>query len=207
MSPPAGDSGAQRAVGLETLEFGQSAVFSNRVHEFEQLGYFRARAGRVPGTEKTPNPQGVVVVFEAFFEAGLRFPCHPFVVEVLKHFNVQLHQLTSNAIVALSKYVWAMTTYGGEPSIEVFVKHYCLHWQKKTMGGRVMQFGSCTFTPKTGKMGGEVYELVPCAKNRWGNWFKSWFYVDLGEIVPCVAQPAASAMVAHDIVAFPNFEV
>jgi hypothetical protein len=56
-------------------------------------------------------------------------------------------------------------------------------------------------------MGGEVYELVPCAKNRWGNWFKSWFYVDLGEIVPCVAQPAASAMVTHDIVAFPNFEV
>jgi hypothetical protein len=67
MSPPAGDSGAQRAVGLETLEFDRFAVFSNRVHEFDQLGYFRARARRVPGTEKTPNPQGEVVVFEAFF--------------------------------------------------------------------------------------------------------------------------------------------
>jgi hypothetical protein len=37
------------------------------------------------------------------------------------------------------------------------------------------------FTPKTGKTVGEVYELVPCAKNTWGSWFKSWFYVDHGE--------------------------
>ena len=58
MSPPAGDSGAQRAVGLETLEFGRSAVFSNRVHEFEQLGYFRARVGRVPGTEDSKPTRG-----------------------------------------------------------------------------------------------------------------------------------------------------
>ena len=76
------------------------------MHEFEQLDYFRARTGRVPGTEKTPNPRGEIIVFESFFEAGLCFPCHVFVVKVLEHFNAQLHQLTSNAIVALSKYVW-----------------------------------------------------------------------------------------------------
>jgi hypothetical protein len=72
----------------------------------------------------------------------------------------------ANAIVTLSKYVWAMTTYGGEPSIEVFAKYCCLHWHKKIVGGRVMQFGSCAFTPKTGKTGGKLYELVSCAKNR-----------------------------------------
>jgi hypothetical protein len=45
-----------------------------------------------------------------------------------------------------------------------FAKHYCLHWQKKKVGGKVVQFGSCTFTLKTGKTGGVVYELVPCER-------------------------------------------
>jgi hypothetical protein len=70
-------------------------------------------------------------VFEAFFEVGLRFPCHPFVAEVMKRFNVQLHQLTLNAIDALSKYVWVMTTYGRELLIEVFVKHYYLRGRRR----------------------------------------------------------------------------
>jgi hypothetical protein len=29
--------------------------------------------------------------------------------------------------VAQAKYVWALTSYGGHPSIEVFAKNYCLH--------------------------------------------------------------------------------
>jgi hypothetical protein len=47
--------------------------------------------------------------------------------EVLRRFEVQVHQLTPNAVVALAKYVWATTSYGGRPSVEVFAKHYCLH--------------------------------------------------------------------------------
>jgi hypothetical protein len=31
-----------------------------------------------------------------------------------------------------------------------------------------MQFGSCMFTPRTVKTSGEVVELVPCTKNKWG---------------------------------------
>lgn len=97
---------ALSVAGLETLEFGRSAVSTNHVHEFKRLGYFGAGIRHVLGTKKTPNPRGEIIVFESFFEAGLCFPCHVFVVKVLEHFNVQLHQLTSNAIVALSKYVW-----------------------------------------------------------------------------------------------------
>jgi hypothetical protein len=109
-------------------------------------------------------------VFEAFFAAGLRLPAHRFVGEVLRRFNVQIHQLTPNVVVALSKYVWATTSYGGQPSVEVFAKYYCLHWQKRMIGSEVAQFGSCTFTPKTGKTTMQVVELVPCARNKWGNW-------------------------------------
>jgi hypothetical protein len=43
--------------------------------------------------------------FEAFFTAGLRLPAHRFVVEVLQRFEVLVHQLTPNAMVALAKYV------------------------------------------------------------------------------------------------------
>jgi hypothetical protein len=33
-----------------------------------------------------------------------------------------------NAMVALAKFVWAMASNGAEPSVEVFVKNYCLPW-------------------------------------------------------------------------------
>jgi hypothetical protein len=46
---------------------------------------------------------------------------------------MQLHQLNPNAIMALGKYVWDLVTYGGEPSMEVFAKHHCFHFQKKTV--------------------------------------------------------------------------
>ena len=46
---------------------------------------------------------------------------------VLWRFDVQVHQLTPNAVVALAKYVWAVASYGGQPSVEVFTKNYCLH--------------------------------------------------------------------------------
>jgi hypothetical protein len=72
-------------------------------------------------------------------------------------------------MVVLAKYVWAVTSYGGEPFVEVFAKNYCLHWQKKKIGGLIAQFWSCTFTPRTGKTSVEVVEIVPCAKNKRGN--------------------------------------
>jgi hypothetical protein len=94
----------------------------------QQLGYFGSGVGRVPGAEEVPKPEGELVVFEAFFTAGFRLPAHQFVAEVLWRFEVQVHQLTPNAVVALAKYVWATTSYGGQPSVVVFAKNYCLHW-------------------------------------------------------------------------------
>jgi hypothetical protein len=154
----------------DTVDFGVSRMSSVRVQDMQRLGYFGNGVARVPGTEEVPAPEGELVVFEAFFAAGLRLPAHRFVGEVLRRFSVQIHQLTPNAVVALSKYVWATTSYGGQPSVEVFAKYYCLHWQKRMIGDEVAQFGSCTFTPKTGKTTMAVVELVPCARNKWGNW-------------------------------------
>jgi hypothetical protein len=112
----------------DTVEFGASRMSSVRVQDMQQLGYFGGGVARVPGAEEVPKPEGELVVFEAFFATGLRLPAHRFVGEVLRRFEVQVHQLTPNVVVTLAKYVWATTSYGGQPSVEVFAKHYCLHW-------------------------------------------------------------------------------
>jgi hypothetical protein len=55
------------------VEFGTSRISSVRVQEMQPLGYFRDGVGRVPGTEEIPEPEGELVVFEAFFIAGVSF--------------------------------------------------------------------------------------------------------------------------------------
>jgi hypothetical protein len=120
-----------------TMEFGTSRISLVRVQEMQELGYFGDGVGRVPGTEEIPEPEGKLVLFEAFFIAGLRLLAHRFVAEVLRRFEVQVHQLTPNTVVALAKYVWAVASYGGQPSVEVFTKNYCLHWQKRKIGDKI----------------------------------------------------------------------
>jgi hypothetical protein len=171
------DTAAEELRPGDTVEFGVSRISLVRVQDMQQLGYFGSGVGRVPGAEEVPEPEGELVVFEAFFTAGLRLPAHWFVAELLQRFEVQVHHLTPNVVVALAKYVWAVTSYGGQPFVEVFAKHYCLHWQKSKIGHEIAQFGSCTFMPRTGKTSMEVVELVPCAHNKWGNWWNFWFYV------------------------------
>jgi hypothetical protein len=105
------------------VEFGVSRISSVRVQDMQRLGYFGNGVGRVPGAEEIPESEGEMVVFEAFFTAGLRLPAHRFVAEVLQRIEVQVHQLTPNAVVALAKYVWATTSYGSRPSVEVFAKN------------------------------------------------------------------------------------
>jgi hypothetical protein len=51
---------------------------------------------RADDRERTvPTPEeNEVVIFQSFFKAGLRFPLSKFVVEVLKIYQVYLHQIT-----------------------------------------------------------------------------------------------------------------
>jgi hypothetical protein len=202
-------SGTVAAVELrpgDTVEFCVSRMSLARVQDMQWLGYFGGGVGRVLGAEDVPEPEGELVVFEAFFIAGLCLPAHHFVSEVLQKFKVQVHQLTPNAVVALAKYVWATMSYGGQPSLVVFAKQYCLHWQKRKIGHKIAQFRSCTFTPKSGKTSMEVVELVPCARNKWGNWWDYWFYVSEAKVEDHPGLPAA-IMCSHYYVAYPSFEV
>jgi hypothetical protein len=72
----------------DTVEFGVSRMPLVRVQDMQWLGYFGGGVGHVPGAEEVPEPEGELVVFEAFFIAGLRLPTHHFVSEFLQKFEV-----------------------------------------------------------------------------------------------------------------------
>jgi hypothetical protein len=49
-------------------------------------------------------------------------------------------------------------------------------------------------------------ETVPCARNKWGNWWDFWFYVSCGEVKDLPGLHP-SILCSHCYVAFPRFEV
>jgi hypothetical protein len=77
-----------------------------------KLGYFEEAKKKLicfTGEETTPTPQhDEVVVFRSFFRARLRFPLNEMIGEVLENYKIYLHQMTHNAIVRLSVYIWAL---------------------------------------------------------------------------------------------------
>jgi hypothetical protein len=94
------------------LDFGKSSVSEADMSMMTKLGYFRETEKglvRFGGEETIPTPEDdEVVVFKSFFKAGLRFPLHRMIAEVLEKIGIYLHQLTPNAIVRLSVYIWAL---------------------------------------------------------------------------------------------------
>jgi hypothetical protein len=94
------------------LEFGKSTIIVGDMAKMLKLGYFsegKKELVRFGGEEITPKPEkDEVVVFKSFFKAGLRFPLHEMIADVLERFGIHLHQLTPNAIVRLSVYIWAL---------------------------------------------------------------------------------------------------
>jgi hypothetical protein len=94
------------------LEFGKSTVTEDDMPKLLKLGYFseaRKKLIYFGGEEITTKPEkDEVVVFKSFFKAGLRFPLHEMIADVLENFGIYLHQLTPNAIVRLNVYIWAL---------------------------------------------------------------------------------------------------
>jgi hypothetical protein len=94
------------------LDFGKSTVSEADMPMMIKLGYFEEAEKKLicfAGEETTLTPENdEVVVFRSFFRAGLRFPLNEMIGEVLENYEIYLHQLTPNAIVRLSVYIWAL---------------------------------------------------------------------------------------------------
>src|SRR5689334_22877010 len=98
--------------------------------------YFRdisiVRAGE---DNNTPAPEeNEVVIFRSFFKARLRFPLSRFVVEVLKTFQIFLHQLTPEAILRMGVFVWEARSQGIDPSAKCFCIMHKLMYETKAKG-------------------------------------------------------------------------
>jgi hypothetical protein len=157
----ASDNGGRVKIGVEaalagmSFDFGWSKVMRSCVLGLESSSrFFPQGFARPPGIESVPVPKGdEAVVFEDFFVAGLHKPPHRVLLDILHKFWVQLHKLTPNAIVQISKFIWAVMSCGGRPNNEVFAHHYELHYQNKKIhleGSETTftaQFGCISFQP------------------------------------------------------------
>jgi hypothetical protein len=88
--------------GKSTIK--QSHLENMRGRYFRDISIMRAGGdNNVPALEENE-----VVIFRSFFKAGLRFPLSKFIVEVLKTYQIFLHQITPEAIIRMGIFVWAL---------------------------------------------------------------------------------------------------
>jgi hypothetical protein len=139
--------------------------------------YFRdmsiVRAG---GDNTTPAlEENEVVIYRSFFKAGLRFPLSKFVVEVLKTYQIFLHQITPEAIIRMGIFVWAVRSQGLEPSAKCFCNMHELLYGTKAIGKEQYHnnFGCYGFIARP-----NASHPVPTFQKRWPRaWMEEWFYV------------------------------
>jgi hypothetical protein len=116
-----------------------------------------------------------VVIYRSFFKAGLRFPLSKFVVEVLKIYEIFLHQITPEAIIRMGIFVWAVRSQGLEPNAKSFCSMHELLYETKPWGKEQYHnnFGCYSFVARSGSSC-----PVPTFRKKWpGDWMKEWFYV------------------------------
>jgi hypothetical protein len=82
--------------------FGKSTIKQSHVDAMRGR-YFRDMSTvRVGGDNTAPAPEeNEVVIYRSFLKAGLRFPLSKFVVEVLKIYQIFLHQITPEAVIRM----------------------------------------------------------------------------------------------------------
>jgi hypothetical protein len=134
--------------------FGKSSIKQSHLDNMRGR-YFRDMSTvRADDGEKTvPTPEeNEVMIFRSFFKAGLRFPLNKFVVEVLKIYEVYLHQLTPKAIIRMGIFVWAVKSQGLEPNEKSFCNMHELLYETKPWGKEQYHnnFGYYSFGARSG---------------------------------------------------------
>jgi hypothetical protein len=160
------------------LDFEKSTVSEADVPILMKLGYFgeiEKKLLRFASKETTLEPKNdEVVVFRSFFKAGLRFPLHEMIGEVLNNYEIYLHQLTPNAIVRLNIFIWALRSQGMDPNAEAFCRVHELHYQTKAReDGLHENFGCYNFAYRK-----DMKALVLSYRTKWlSGWKSEWFYI------------------------------
>jgi hypothetical protein len=156
--------------------FGKSTIKQSQVDAMRGRYFRDMTIVRVGGDSTAPAPEeNEVVIYRSFLKAGLRFPLSKFVVEVLKIFQIFLHQITPEAIIRMGMFVWAVRSQGLEPSAKCFCSMHELLYETKATGKEQYHnnFGCYGFIARP-----NASHPVPTFRKRWpGSWMEEWFYV------------------------------
>jgi hypothetical protein len=156
--------------------FGKSTIKQGQIEAMKGKYFHDVSIVRVGGEDTVPLPESdEVVVFRSFMKAGLRFPLHKMLVDVLKTFEIYLHQITLEALIRVGGFIWAMRSQGLEPDARCFCNIHELSYQTKETRKEQYHnnFGCYNFVPRS-----EANYPVPTFRKRWpGFWMKEWFYV------------------------------
>jgi hypothetical protein len=164
------------------LDFEKSTVSEADVPMMMKLGYFGEVERKLvcfAGKETTPAPKDdEVVVSKSFFRARLWFSLNEMIGEVLKFFEIYLHQLTPNAIVRLSIFIWALRSQGMDLDAEAFYRVHELHHQTKARAdGLHENFGCYNFVYRK-----DTKAPVLSYRTKWPTgWKGEWFYIKADE--------------------------
>jgi hypothetical protein len=156
--------------------FGKSTIKQSQIDAMKGRYFHDVSIVRVGGDSTAPPPEeNEIVVYKSFMKVGLRFPLSRFLVEVLKIFQIFLHQLTPEAIIRMGLFVWALRSQGLELSAKCFCSMHELLYETKATGKEHYHnnFGCYGFIARS-----NASYLVPTSRKRWpGSWMEEWFYV------------------------------
>jgi hypothetical protein len=156
--------------------FGRSTIKQSQIDAMKGRYFCDISIVRAGGDSPASLPEAdEVVVYRSFMKAGLWFPLDKLLVEVLKTFEIFLHQLTPEAIIRMGIFIWAMRSQGLEPNARCFCNIHELSYKTKATGKEQYHnnFGCYSFVSRS-----DVSCPVPTFRKRWpGAWMQGWFYV------------------------------
>jgi hypothetical protein len=121
-------------VKARTCFIGRSLMTQEDLDALRLEGCFEPRICRLPGKETTPKPRkNESIVLRDFFTTGLRLPVSKKFADILADYNIQIHQLTPNSVSQVLKFLWACRTFARDNDVETFVRHFEIHWARKTV--------------------------------------------------------------------------
>jgi hypothetical protein len=110
--------------------FGKSSMKKGHVEAMKDKYFHDVSVVRIAGENIVPLPKkDEIVVFQSFMKVVLRFRLHKF--EVLKKFEVFLHQLTPDALIKVGVFIWAIKSQGLELNADCFCNIHELSYQTK----------------------------------------------------------------------------
>jgi hypothetical protein len=132
--------------------FGKSTIKQGQIDAMRGRYFCDISIVRAGGENFVPLPEAnEVVVYRSFMKAGLQFPLDKLLVEVLKTFEIYLHQLTPEAIIKMAIFIWAMRSQVLVPNAKCFCNIHELSYETKATVKEQYHnnFGCYSFVPRS----------------------------------------------------------